>query len=201
MAEVMIALAVAKTGLSLLGQRSADKAQQAQAKADAAGLRYEADALDQKAGQERAISQHKAQEEARKAERLLSTQQARFAASGGGFAGSGDTIMAKTAEKGQFNQDLELWGGETAGRGLEQQAKLKRVGASHTLAVDKARRKTMPLQYASTIVSGAASVAAAGADAGYWKPPADASWTQTTKNGSGDILHEEQFGGSRYRYG
>lgn len=200
MAEVMIALTVAQTGLALLGQRNSDKAQQSQAKSDAAAARYEADAMDQKAGQERAVSQFQAEQRQKEAQRLLSRQQALGAASGAGTGGSFATVQAKTAEKGQFNADLEMWQGETAARGLEQNAKLKRVGASQILATDKARRRTMPLQYASTIISGATKIAGIGADAGYWKPPANAGWTQTVSGPDGNVRLTEPIG-SRYSFG
>ena len=88
---------------------------------------------------------------------------------------------------------MELWQGETNARGLEQRAAV-------TNAENKNRKAAQPLQYASTIIKGASSAVSIGADAGYWDPPKDAPWVQTTYGPDNNVIATEEFGGSKYSY-
>lgn len=202
MAEVMIGLALAKAAVDIGGARMSDKSQQAEAKYRASSERAEAENLEFRAGQERAVGQFKAQERQRETERLIAAQEARFAASGAGTGGSAATVMAKTAAKGNFNSDIELYQGNIAGNSLEYQAGLKRDTAGQILAADKQRRRTMPLVYAGQVISGISNAAAAGSGT-YWGPGSGRKepWQQITTDGNGQELARDTFGGKQYEFG
>lgn len=200
MAELMVALALSKMAVGLMATRREDKQKQAEAKYRAGVETAEAANLEFKAGQERAVGQFKAQQRQLETERLLATQEARFAASGGGMGGSVGAVMGKTAAKGEFNSDIELYQGNIAANALEYQGGLKRQNATMIKFADKQRRKTMPLVYAGQVISGI-SEAAGAAGAGGGGNGGGSAWTQTTTNGQGQELSRDTFGGSQYRFG
>ncbi len=100
-----------------------------QADAQAAQLEAEAIRKEQQAGQERAAAQHKAEEKTNETNRLISEQNAIYAASGGGVVGSAVDVMTKTRGRGALNSETALYEGEAKGRSLEDDAAIRRSAA------------------------------------------------------------------------
>jgi len=111
-----------------------------------------AKAMERRANEDRAVSQHQAEEQRKKTKSLISQQQAAYAASGGGTGGSASEVIGSTAGQGEYNAELELWQGEQKARGLDDQASLERFAA-------KQKRKALPLKIGATVLTGASKVA------------------------------------------
>jgi hypothetical protein len=161
----------ASTALTAVGQVVQTGTDTAIAKATAAGQ-------EQRANEERAVSQYRAQQRQKEAARLVSQQQAAFAASGGGLDGSAADVIARTAGRGELNSELELWSGESRARGLEDQAAMTRAAA-------KANQRALPLRIGATVLTGASRIAGA-SGAGDW--------------GNGDPFGASSSPASRRRY-
>lgn len=127
---------------------------------------------------ERAVASVQAERRQKAAERLVSEQRARFAASGGGLGGSAAEVMAETEEKGAYNSALEMWQGEEKARGLEDSAAIAR-------AASKAQRSALPFKIGATILTGGAK--AYGASGGTWD------------FGGGDVISEDYDPDSGWR--
>lgn len=93
-------------------------------------LKGEAKQLDANAGLERAMSQREAMEERRQA-RLLNSRALAVAAASGGGADDPTVvnIMADIEGEGEYRALTALFNGEASARGLENQARAKRVSA------------------------------------------------------------------------
>lgn len=122
-----IAMAAA-TIFSVAAQRKAGKAQEAaaerqaqaaelNAKRQAEASEFEAQQLDQMAGQERAASQHRAQEERRRSDILQSRARAVAAASGGGASDPTVVdIISDLAGEGEYLAATHIFEGQEAAR-------------------------------------------------------------------------------------
>ena len=115
---------------SLAGSMMSAMGAMQQADAQAAQLEAEAIRKEQQAGQERAASQHKAEQKKLETDRLISEQNAIYAASGGGVVGSAVDVMSKTRGRGELNSETALYEGEAKGRSLEDDAAIRRAAAS-----------------------------------------------------------------------
>lgn len=127
-------MALASTGMSILGGRKEAKAKKKEAKALKAqgienqrGAYFEAKQMEIAAGQQQAIAQRAAQEELRKAELLQSRAIAVAAASGAGA--SDPTIMkiiGDIAAEGQLAAETQKYTGDEAARAMRVGAKVRR---------------------------------------------------------------------------
>jgi hypothetical protein len=98
--------------------------------AKAKSLKGEAQQYEQNAGLERATSQREAMEERRQARLLNSRALAVAAASGGGVDDpTVVNLMANIEGEGEYRALTALFNGEASARGLENQARAKRVSA------------------------------------------------------------------------
>lgn len=158
MAQLATPLMVASTVLSAQGSLNAGKAAKKQAEAVAMGKEAEAAQLVQKAGQERALSQRRADIE-RKRERLVqSSLQARAAASGAGAADPGVVDLAEDiAAEGDFRTRMALHQGEETGRGLEYGGELRRYEAEDALRAGRIAKSAYNMQAVTTLLSGGAN--------------------------------------------
>lgn len=94
----------------------------------------QAQAMEVRAGEERASSQREAIRRSKEAKMVLSRQQAVAAASGGGAADpTVVNLMADVAQEGAYQSGAALYEGETRGRGLEYDAKLTRLQGRQAL--------------------------------------------------------------------
>lgn len=171
---------VAGTGLSVLGTIAGVDAASAAAKAQAAQERRAANAEMVKAAQ-------KAEAEQKKKEYMLSSQRARFGASGGGTGGTAAEIMGDTEAQGNLNSELELWQGKERATAYLDEAKMKLFDA-------KQQQKTMPLKIGSQIISGVGGLAKYGGSSGYGDTLIDASYDPDSN------FYTNTYKSSPYRY-
>jgi hypothetical protein len=137
----MILMAVS-AAVSVIGQQQAAKAEQAQAE-------FQAKQYEQKAGQDRAMAQRRAQEERRQGQLAISRAQA--IAGGGGLDDSVLDITGDIAAEGEYNALGAIYEGEQSALGSEMQAKGLRMQG-------KAARRAANFKSASTILSTASSM-------------------------------------------
>ena len=94
----------------------------------------QAKALEVRAGEERAVSQREAIRRSKEAKLVMSRGQAVAASSGGG---AGDptvvNLMAGIGQEGAYQKNVALYTGETRGRGLEFDAKIRRMEGRQAL--------------------------------------------------------------------
>lgn len=159
--EIMAAISLATAAA---GAAAAAKAQSQAAKADTEAAQFQAQEAEKQAGRQRAVAQFEAGNEREKKDSLLSEQQARFAASGGGVTGSALEVMGETARQGDYNAELRLWEGEQKARGSED-------SAIQSLFADSQRRSARPIQRASTILDGVGKIASIAAQSRYLTSP------------------------------
>ena len=152
MAELAIISAVASLaagGLSAMGSIQQGKAQQA-------ALNFEAEQHKRQAAEERAASQRDALEKRHEGELAMSRQKAIAGASGAGVVTPSILdIYGETAQKGEYNAQTALYGGESRARGqLDEAAAAKFKG--------KAARQASYYDAAGSILSGIGSAAGGG---------------------------------------
>lgn len=142
---LMPAISTAGTLLSTLGSIS-------QGKSASVAAKYEAEQLEQKAGQERAASQRKAIEMRRRAGIAESRALALAAASGGGASDPTITnLMAGIAGEGELAAQTAIYEGEERARGAEMGAEAKRYEG-------KSAKRAGYLSAGATLLSGAAKL-------------------------------------------
>lgn len=134
--------------LGQVGMQAAGLAQQSAA--EQAASEANARQLEQRATAERATASVNAERTQKDTDRLISKQRAAAAASGGGTGGSAATIMAETAGKGAYDSALDIWLGEEKAAGNEYAADIARAEA-------KAKKKALPYQIGSAVLSGVSS--------------------------------------------
>lgn len=142
LSTIATAVSIGGSILSGIGQMNAGKAAQKSAN-------FQAQQLEQQAGQERAASQRVAIEERRRANIAMSNAQASAAASGGGA--TDETVLNITgglAAQGEYNALSALFEGEEKARGLQLQATSTRMEGK------QAKRAGM-IGGVSTIIGGA----------------------------------------------
>mgnify|MGYP001588333000 CR=1 FL=1 len=145
-------LILASTAAAGGGQVMSSNAESAAAEANARQLEMRGKA-------EQASASVQADRKRKEADALISKQRAIAAASGGGTGGSAAEIMGETAAQGQYSSDLEMWLGSEKRSGDQYAAQIARMEA-------KAKRKALPFQVGSAVLSGASR-------AYYGRTPAD----------------------------
>jgi hypothetical protein len=153
MEPFMLAAAIGGAGAGAAGSLMQGGAQGAIANTNAQALRTQA-------GQERAASEQQAYQLRHKGDVLLSQERADLAASGGGMGGSGAEILADTAGRSKYNEEMALWEGEQKARGLEDQSVLTKFAGDQG-------RKASYLKAGSQILTGISGVAARGGFSGF----------------------------------
>lgn len=171
-----VAGAAISAGSTLMGGAAAADAGNAQALAqrqgaadNAAALEFKATQEDQAAQESRAAAQRQALEKTHNARLLLSTLQARAAASGAGAADPGvQTIAGRIAGRGAYEALTDTYNGDNRALGLIDQAKGDRfsaatgiqggnMAADASIAAGNARRSASYLSAAGTLIGGAGS--------------------------------------------
>ena len=123
----MAAMTAFKVFITAIAANEQRKAGKAQGKLS----QFEAQQLEQKAGQQRAVSQRKADTERRRARYAESRALALAAASGGGASDpSVVNIMAGIAGEGEMAANVALYEGEERARGSEMSATAKRFSGA-----------------------------------------------------------------------
>lgn len=138
----MLIMMAASAAVSIIGQQQAAKAEQA-------GLDYQAKQMEVKAGQDRATAQRQGMEEQRQAR--LANSRVQALAGGGGADESVMNLTANIAGEGEYNALTSLYEGEQSALGREMQgAGLRMEG--------KAKRRAANWKSASTVMSTASSM-------------------------------------------
>lgn len=127
-------LAIAGMAMQGLGTIQAADAQKMAGQATRDSSYYTGSILDQQAGQTRASSQRKADQERLNATRAGSRVQAIAAANGGASDPSVLKIQSDIAGQGEYNALSALYTGEERARGLETEANLKRYEGDAAVA-------------------------------------------------------------------
>jgi hypothetical protein len=153
-------IAAASTAVGAYGTYQASKAQEANYKTQQNIAEYQADAMEERATQERAVSHMQADQQRRAARRLEGKQIAQGAASGGGLYGSTLDVIGETAPKGEYNAEMELWQGEAKARGVDENAVIQRMEAASYGEAAKTTARSRPWQVGSSILTGLSNVAA-----------------------------------------
>lgn len=166
------AAATAVVGTLVSGSMAASQAKY-EGKSQQQVANWQAKQLEQRAGQERAVSQRQSVEERRKAKLAQSRAMAVAAASGGGTDGSVASIMSRLQADGEFNAATAHYEGEEAARGLETQADATRLeGGMARSAGDYAARAYKRSSYISA--AGTALSAGSSFYTKYWPEDAEA---------------------------
>ncbi len=181
-APLTTALSVASTGLGVAGAVGSANAQ-------SAGLKAQAQQDQAKAGAERAAASAKAEQENKKKEALLSAQQARFGASGGGTTGTAAEVMGDTAAQGNYNAEMQLWSGNEKANGYIDDANQKLADAGNV-------QSALPLQIGSQIITGASKFAGKMPSYGGDGPMIDASYDPDS-----GFMTTTRSAAPQYRYG
>lgn len=154
-----IGLAVGGTLLSAWGQVQAGNAAEQAGRNAQVAADYQASQLERNAGQERAMAQRKAIEEARKKRMAQSRAQALVAAQGGGSLDpSVVDLMGDLEAEGQYNFDMALQQGEESARDMETGAQLKRYEGRQALAAGKAEKRSATIAAAGSLLKGGSSI-------------------------------------------
>lgn len=174
---------IAGTGLGALGTIQQTNAQSAMADANSA-------AQMRRGGEERAASQAQAYQLRHKTDLVLGQEQADLAASGGGMGGSGAELLAGTAGRGKYNEEMALWGGEERARGLEDAAAVTRFAG-------KQGRAALPLKLGAQVLTGVSKIGSQGGW-GDWSSPEVAD--SVTDQDTGETINTYKPRQSRLRY-
>lgn len=155
------ATVVSTVGTLVAGEQEA-QAYKASAKVENELAQYRAKQLEQNAGQERAASQHKAEQE-RKQARLVQSRARAIGAAGGAIRGTDiEDILAGLEGEGEYNAQSALYEGEEAARGMEMQAAGERYSAKtgKTMAAyqAKAARRGSYMSAVGDVLKGSASM-------------------------------------------
>jgi hypothetical protein len=170
----IIIAAVASAALAAAGTIAAGQAQKDAGRAQQRAAEYqnmlkgaEADNLESKAGQERAVAQQQAMAEAQRGRMVGSRAQAITAASGAGALDpTVNDIMAGIDQESELRQRSALYTGEEKARGLEYGAVLERAGGQGTLWAGEVARQQGEAALQRSYLSAGSQVAGAAANYG-----------------------------------
>jgi hypothetical protein len=116
---------------------------------------YEADQLDQQAGQERAAAQRQAMDSRRQERIIQSNLQAAAAASGGGATDPTiGRLSSDIAVEGQYRALSDLFRGEERARGLENQANARRYEGDIGYTAGRVRQRAGRNAAQASIIGG-----------------------------------------------
>jgi len=178
--DPLTALTAVGAGVSaagtIMGGNAAASAGEAQAAAqrraaadNATALEFKAQQEEQNAQESRAAAQRQSLEKGRQTKLLLSSLQARAAASGGGASDPGVLDLAgDISRRGEYQALTEIYNGESRARGLMDQAAGDRfsgatgiqgaeLAANAAIAEGKAKQAASYMSAAGTIIGGGAS--------------------------------------------
>lgn len=146
---------------TLMSAGSQASALRAQSPMDMLSAAYEAQQAKWNADESRAASQRKAISIGQQEDAVRSKLQAAAAATGGDTSDSGvQALDAGIIRKGEYQQLMEMYGGEQRARGWEDQARNIAIGglnkANANMAKASALESQAPLSAAGTLMSGAA---------------------------------------------
>ena len=151
MAWVMTGIAVANVGMSIYGGKKAKKAERERARRNKIAKEFEAQQLDQQAGQSIAISQRAASRERRNAQVIASRALALAAASGGGASDSSvNILLADIDNEGAYRASMALYQGEENARRLRMSASSKRYEGEAGIEGAESRADAINLQTAAS---------------------------------------------------
>lgn len=159
---LMIGATVVSTVGTLVAGEQEAQAYKASAKVENELAQYRARQLEQNAGQERAASQHKAEQERKQARLVQSRARAVGAASGAVKGTDIEDILAGLAGEGEYNAQSALYEGEEAARGMEAQANAERysgkVGKAMASYQARAARRGSYISSVGNALEGSASM-------------------------------------------
>jgi hypothetical protein len=194
-AAVSVALAAAGTIAAGQAQAAAGKAQQKAAEYQAMLKGAEADNLESKAGQERAVAQQQAMAEAQRGRLVSSRAQAVTAASGAGALDpTVNDIMAGINQESELRQKSALYTGEEKARGLEYGAVLERAGGAGTLWAGEVARQQGEAALQRSYLSAGSQVAGGVANYGMSAFKTSAPTQLTSASGVGRYAVDYPFG-------
>jgi hypothetical protein len=179
-----VASTAISTAATVMASSQQASAYTASAKVENELAQYRAKQLEQNAGQERAASQHRA-EQARKQARLVQSRARAVGAAGGAVKGTDiEDILAGLEAEGDYNVKSALYEGEEAARGMEAQAEAERYGGAigKKMAAYQAgaTRRAGYMSAAGNIMQGAASMYDK-----YWPTDDSSTSGSLTMNASG----------------
>lgn len=153
-----VALSLIGTGLSVYGQLQQGRAAADAGRAQQAAAYAEAESLEQRAGQERAVGQRTAERVRQAGERVKARQRAVSAASGFASDDVGSQAIARGTEKEISMQELlALAQAEDEARVTEHQAALRRRGGDISRMQGEYGKRASRIGAATTLVTGAAN--------------------------------------------
>ena len=161
------------TGMQAAGQLQSGKAAANTGLAQQKAAEFEAQQLEQNAGQAQAASQRSAIEELRKSMLLQSRAIAVAAASGGGALDP--TVMAlvgNLSKEGQLAAETQIYGGDERARAMRNQAKASRYEGAQRAEAGRVAERASKVSAGSTILSGITKDSTAyGFQKGTYKAP------------------------------
>lgn len=143
------------TGMQAAGQLQSGKAAANTGLAQQKASEFEAQQLEQNAGQAQAASQRSAIEELRKSMLLQSRAIAVAAASGGGALDP--TVMAlvgNLSKEGQLAAETQIYGGDERARAMRNQAKASRYEGAQRAEAGRVAERASKVSAGNTILSG-----------------------------------------------
>lgn len=156
--DPLTALAVVGSAVSAGGTIMGGNAAAAAGQSAQQAQNFKAQQEDMAAQESRAASQRSALDKGRETTLLLSTLQARAAASGGGASDVGVLNLAgDIAGRGEYESLMDMYRGENRARGLEDTAIGSRLSGEAAAAEGKAKQSASYLSAAGTIIGGAGS--------------------------------------------
>ena len=159
MAWVMTGIAVANVGMSIYGGKKAKKAAREAAARNKVAKEFEAQQLEQQAGQSIAISQRAASRERRNAQVIASRALALAAASGGGASDSSvNNLLADINNEGAYRASIALYQGEENARRLRLSAAGKRYEGEAGIVGAESRADAINLQTAASSLDAVSSL-------------------------------------------
>lgn len=160
-AGVGILGSVMSAGSTLMSAGSQASALRAQAPNDYLAAAYEAQQAKWNADESRAASQRKAMAIGQQEDAVRSKLQANAAMGGGDTTDSGvQALDAGIIRKGEYQQLMEMYAGESRARGWEDQSRNLLIGGINKSNADNYKASTLesqaPISAAGTLMSGAA---------------------------------------------
>lgn len=153
-------MSLAATGMfisaagSILGGQAARRASKEARKAK----EFEANVLEQQAGQEEAASQRDALEENRRAKLIASRAVALSAANGGAFDPTTVNLLADIQSEGAYRSLVAVYQGEEQARQLKLQAKVSRMEGASAERAGKAQQRASMWNAAGYLAQGGSSL-------------------------------------------
>jgi hypothetical protein len=168
-----MAMSMASGASQYSAMRAAGKAQQRAAEYGATLAERRADAMEMRAGEERATAQRSAMEQRRQGRLLESRARALAAASGGGATDPTVTnILGDIEYEADYRALTASYEGETMAHGLEYAAVLERAGADGQRYAGTVERRLANAQANRALLTGAIDAAGTGIDYLTRKPKA-----------------------------